>query len=52
MIDAERSAGRGDPEAEALTWLGRLAALDRKRSRLQDMAAGGHITFEELGAKL
>ena len=43
---------RGDPEAETLAWLGRLDALDSKRSRYQDMAAEGHITFEELGAKL
>jgi hypothetical protein len=52
MIEAERAGMRGDPEAEAMTWLGRLAALDSKRSRYQDMAAEGHITFEELGAKL
>ena len=52
MIEAERAGMRGDPEAEALTWLGRIAALDSKRSRYQDMAAEGHITFEELGAKL
>ena len=43
---------RGDPEAEALAWLGKIAALDSKRSRYQDMAAEGHITFDELGAKL
>jgi site-specific DNA recombinase len=52
MIEAERSGNRGDPETEAMTWLGRLASLDAKRSRLQDMAAEGHLTFEELGAKL
>ena len=52
MIEAERAGMRGDPEAEAQTWLGRLAALDTKRSRFQDMAAEGHITFEELEAKL
>ena len=52
MIEAERAEMRGDPEAEALIWLGRIAALDSKRSRYQDMAAEGHITFEELGAKL
>ena len=43
---------RGDPEAETLVWLQRLSALDSKRSRYQDMAAEGHITFGELGAKL
>jgi site-specific DNA recombinase len=52
MIDAERAAGRGDPEAEARAWLDRIAALDRKRARLQDMAAEGHMTFEELGERL
>jgi site-specific DNA recombinase len=52
MIEAERTGMRGDPEAEALTWLSRITALDSKRSRYQDMAAEGHITFEELGAKL
>jgi site-specific DNA recombinase len=52
MIESERAGMRGDPEAEAMTWLGRLAALDAKRSRYQDMAAEGHITFDELGAKL
>jgi hypothetical protein len=43
---------RGDPEAEAMIWRGRITTLDSKRSRYQDMAAEGHITFEELGAKL
>jgi site-specific DNA recombinase len=52
MIEAERAEMRGDPEAEALAWLDKIAALDSKRSRYQDMAAEGHITFEELGAKL
>jgi hypothetical protein len=52
MIESERAGMRGDPEAEAMTWLGRLAALDAKRSRYQDMAAEAHITFDELGAKL
>jgi site-specific DNA recombinase len=52
MIEAERAAGRGDPEAEAAVWLGRLATLDRKRARFQDMAAEGYMTFEELGERL
>ena len=52
MIEAERAGMRGDPEAESLAWLGRLDALDSKRSRYQDMAAEGHITFDELGARL
>jgi hypothetical protein len=52
MIEAERAGMHGDPEAETLAWWGRLDALDSKRSRYQDMAAEGHITFDELGAKL
>jgi site-specific DNA recombinase len=52
MIEAERAGMRGDPEEEALAWLDKIAALDSKRSRYQDIAAAGHITFEELGAKL
>jgi chromosome segregation ATPase len=52
MIEAERTGSRGDPEREARSWLDRLAALDRKRARFQDMAAEGLITFEELGARL
>jgi site-specific DNA recombinase len=52
MIEAERAGMRGDPEAEALAWLDKIAALDSKRSRYQDMAAEGHITFDELGTKL
>ena len=52
MIETERAGMRGDPEAEAFAWLGRLSTLDSKRSRYQDMAAEGLITFDELGAKL
>ena len=52
MIEAERAGRRGDPGADAAAWAERIAALDRKRARLQDMAAEGHLTFEELGAKL
>lgn len=52
MIQAERAEMRGDPEQEAGAWLEKLAAVDSKRSRFQDMAAEGHITFSELGTKL
>ena len=41
-----------EPEKEAKPWLGQLAQVESKRSRFQDMAAEGYITFEELGAKL
>jgi len=52
MIEAERAEWRGDPEEKERAWLDNLAAVDFKRARFQDMAAEGHITFRELGAKL
>jgi site-specific DNA recombinase len=52
MIEAERATMYEDPEREAKAWTQKLAAADRKRSRYQDMAAEGLITFEELGEKL
>jgi site-specific DNA recombinase len=52
-IEEERSRGtRGDPDREAKTWLGQLEEIEAKRSRFQDMAAEGLISFEELRAKL
>jgi site-specific DNA recombinase len=52
MMDQERKGLRGDPEREMEVWLDKLSEVDSKRSRFQDMAAEGLITFEELGAKL
>lgn len=52
MIEEERKGTRGDPEREAHAWLDKLADLDRKRSRFQDMAADGLISLDELRAKL
>ena len=52
MMERERAETHGNPEEEAAVWLERLAAVERKRANLQDMAAEGLITFEELGAKL
>jgi len=52
MLDLERDGVRGDPEREAKVWLDKLAEVDRKRSKFQDMAAEGLITFDELGSKL
>jgi site-specific DNA recombinase len=52
MIEQERRGLRGDPEREMEVWLDKLSEVDSKRSRFQDMAAEGLITFEELGAKL
>jgi len=52
MIEQERAAMRGEPESQAKVWLEKLDDVSRKRSRFQDMAAEGYITFDELGAKL
>jgi len=52
MIEEEHKCTRGDPEREARVWLDKLAALDRKRARYQDMAADDLITFDELKARL
>src|SRR5919112_669704 len=52
MIEEERQGIDGEPEQEAKPWLSKLAQVENKRSRFQDMAAEGYITFEELGAKL
>ena len=52
MIEEERQGMHGEPELEAKPWLNKLAQVESKRSRFQDMAAEGYITFEELGAKL
>jgi site-specific DNA recombinase len=52
MIERERNEVRGDPDREAQAWANKLAAAVDKRSRLQDMAAEGLITFDELGTKL
>ncbi len=49
MLEDQR---RGDPEREMRLWAKRLAAVDAKRSRYQDMAAEGLIDFDELRAKL
>ena len=52
-IEEERARGtRSDPDREAKPWLGQLEEIDTKRSRFQDMAAEGLISFEELRAKL
>jgi site-specific DNA recombinase len=52
MIEQERQALLGDPDKQVKTRLDRLAEIDQKRSRFQDIAAEGLITFEELAAKL
>ncbi|MDX6381883.1 MAG: site-specific recombinase, partial [Rubrobacteraceae bacterium] len=52
IIEEERKGLHGNPERAKKTWLEKLAEVDRKRSRFQDMAAEGYITFDELGIKL
>ena len=52
LIEQERRAHQGDPEREAGAWLKKIAEADRTRSRFQDMAAEGLISFDELRAKL
>jgi site-specific DNA recombinase len=52
MIEQDREEVRGNPYREAKAWANKIAGAVEKRSRLQDMAAEGLITFDELGAKL
>jgi site-specific DNA recombinase len=52
MIERERAGMHGDPEQVQKLWLDKLADVERRRSRFQDMAAEELITFDELGAKL
>ena len=53
MIELERGQGRrGDPDKEAKLWAEKLAEVDGKRARYQEMAAEDLISFEELRAKL
>ena len=52
MIAAERETSKGSPEREARMWSDRLADAGRKRSRYQEMAAEGLITFGELRERL
>jgi site-specific DNA recombinase len=52
MIERERSAAHGDPEAQTRLWLNKLAEIDRKRARYQEMAAEDLIDLDELRARL
>jgi hypothetical protein len=51
-IEMHRSALRGDPVREAKAWLDKLAEVDRKRTRYQEMAAEELVTLDELRGKL
>ena len=52
MIAAEREVSKWAPDKEARMWSEKLADAGRKRSRYQEMAAEGLITFEELRDRL
>ncbi len=52
MIATERETSKGSPEKEARMWTDKLADAGRKRSRYQEMAAEGLITFGELRERL
>jgi site-specific DNA recombinase len=52
MIATERETSKGSPEKEARMWSEKLAEAGRKRSRYQEMAAEGLITFGELRERL
>jgi hypothetical protein len=52
MIERQRDGLREDPDQEAKAWAEKLADMDRKRARFQDMAAEGLIDFDELRTKL
>jgi site-specific DNA recombinase len=52
MIEMERGSVRGDAGTEARLWANKLAEVEGKRSRYQEMAASDLITFDELREKL
>ena len=52
VIEMHRSAQRVSPAVEEKAWLDKLADVDRKRARYQEMAAEELITFDELREKL
>lgn len=52
MIERESGVAFNKSEEEASILNKRLSEAETKRARFQDMAAEGHITFEELGEKL
>jgi site-specific DNA recombinase len=52
MIAEERETSKGSPETEARMWSEKLTEAGRKRTRYQEMAAEGLITFTELRERL
>jgi hypothetical protein len=51
MIEQERKT-HGDPDAEARAWAAKLAELERRRDKYQEMFAAEAMTLDELKAKL
>jgi len=51
MIERERKT-HGDPDTEAGAWAAKLAEIERKRDRYQEMFAAEAMTLDELKAKL
>jgi hypothetical protein len=52
MIERESDGLPDNADREAKAWRDRLAEVEHKRARFQDMAAEGLIGFDELRAKL
>lgn len=52
MIATERETSKGSPEKEARMWSEKLSEAGRKRTRHQEMAAEGLVTFGELRERL
>jgi hypothetical protein len=52
LIEQEREAARDPREDKATIWEEKIAECSRLRSAYQDQQATGHMTLEELSAKL
>jgi site-specific DNA recombinase len=52
MIELERGNMHCNPDKETKLWTDKLAEIDRRRRRYQEMAADDLITFDELRARL
>jgi site-specific DNA recombinase len=52
LVEHERNASRGNPEAETRAWREKLAEVDRKRSVFHNLAAESLMTLDELRKEL
>ncbi len=52
LTEDEVAARAGEPGQEAKAWARKVAECDRVRAAYQDQQAAGHMTLDELGAKL